>query len=147
VSQVIVYWRPGCPYCASLRRGLRRIGLPTEEVNIWEDPAAAANVRSFAHGNETVPTVVIGGKPLVNPSVARVVETVQVEAPGLFPDAPATLRAVRRLRRLRLLQWVVVGAIIVASFTADFLGDAGLSWALDGVAVAAYLGFGFVRGG
>ena len=140
-----MYWRPGCPYCASLRRGLRRIGLPTEEVNIWEYPGAAAKVRGLADGNETVPTVVIGGKPLVNPSVARVVETVRVEAPGLLPDEQATLRTVRRLWLLQLLQWMVVGAIIVASFTADFLGDAGVSWALDGVAVAVYFGFRFAR--
>ena len=26
---VTVYWRPGCPFCSSLRRGLRRAGLPT----------------------------------------------------------------------------------------------------------------------
>ena len=140
-----MYWRPGCPYCASLRRGLRRIGLPTEEVNIWEDPGAAATVRGLAAGNETVPTVVIAGKALVNPSVARVVETVRTQAPGLLPDEQGTVSAVRQLRLLQLLQWVMVGAVIVASFTADFLGDTGLSWALDGVAVAVYLGFRFAR--
>ena len=70
---VTVYWRPGCPYCASLRRGLRRAGLPTVDVDIWSDPAAAAFVRVHADGNETVPTVDIAGTVLVNPSTLRVV--------------------------------------------------------------------------
>jgi mycoredoxin len=30
------------------------------EINIWEDPQAAARVRSVANGNETVPTVFVG---------------------------------------------------------------------------------------
>jgi glutaredoxin len=36
-------------------------------VTIWRDPDAAAFVRSVASGNETVPTVVIGGQSVVNP--------------------------------------------------------------------------------
>lgn len=71
---VTVYWRPGCPYCVSLRRGLRRAGLATEEVDIWSDPSAAAFVREHAAGNETVPTVDVGGTVLVNPSARRVID-------------------------------------------------------------------------
>ena len=70
---VTVYWRPACPFCMVLRRGLRRSGLPHQEVDIWDDPAAAAIVRSAANGNETVPTVQIGDRFLVNPSTAQVV--------------------------------------------------------------------------
>jgi len=71
---VTVYWRPGCPYCGALRRGLRRAGLATHEVDIWSDPQAAAFVRSHADGNETVPTVEIAGTVLVNPSTRRVLD-------------------------------------------------------------------------
>src|SRR5690606_16553677 len=53
------YWRGGCPFCASLRRGLDKLGIQTVDHNIWEDPDAAATVRFHANGNETVPTVVI----------------------------------------------------------------------------------------
>jgi glutaredoxin len=42
-------------------------------VNIWRDRDAAAYVRSVADGNETVPTVVIDGQPVVNPPPKRVV--------------------------------------------------------------------------
>ncbi len=65
---LIVYWRPGCPYCSGLRRRLSRSEVPAEWRNIWDDPAAAAFVRSVAGGNETVPTVIVAGDPYVNPS-------------------------------------------------------------------------------
>lgn len=69
---VEVYWRPGCPFCMLLLPPLRRSGLQIREVNIWEDPQAAARVRDAADGCETVPTVFIGGRALVNPSVRQV---------------------------------------------------------------------------
>jgi glutaredoxin-like protein len=69
---VELYWRPGCPYCAALRGPLRRSGLPVREINIWDDPQAAARVRSVAGGNETVPTVVVGSHAMVNPSMGQV---------------------------------------------------------------------------
>lgn len=69
---VEVYWRPGCPFCMLLLPQLRRSGLQLREINIWEDPEAAARVRTVADGNETVPTVFVGGEALVNPS-ARLV--------------------------------------------------------------------------
>ncbi len=78
--EVVVYTRPGCPFCFILRAGLRRSGLMFREVDIWEDPEAAAFVRSVAHGNETVPTVVVGDLAMVNPS-AR-----QVRAAATQPD-------------------------------------------------------------
>ncbi|SDY79507.1 Glutaredoxin-like protein [Micromonospora pattaloongensis] len=70
--RVTVYTRPGCPYCFVLRRGLRRYGVAFSEVNIWRDPAAAAAVRAVADGNETVPTVEVGGRWLVNPRARQV---------------------------------------------------------------------------
>ncbi|MGP4018658.1 glutaredoxin family protein [Saccharopolyspora sp. 5N708] len=86
VPEVVVYTRPGCPFCTSLRAGLRRQGLAFTEVNIWEDPAAAATVRSIADGNETVPTVVIGDWQAVNPSASSVLSAVGEHAPHLLPE-------------------------------------------------------------
>lgn len=85
---VVVYWRPGCPFCGSLRRGLRRSGLATREVDIWEDPKAAAFVREHAGGSETVPTVDIGGTVLVNPSARQVVD--RAAAAGITVSAHLT---------------------------------------------------------
>ncbi len=80
---VTVYWRPGCPFCMRLRLALRLRRLPRTEINIWQDPEAAAFVRSVADGNETVPTVVVAGHAMVNPSAGRVISEVRDRAPHL----------------------------------------------------------------
>lgn len=71
--RVTVYWRPGCMFCLRLRLVLGLHRLHPRMINIWRDPEAAAFVRSVADGNETVPTVVIDGRPVVNPSPRVVV--------------------------------------------------------------------------
>ncbi|GAA1036411.1 hypothetical protein GCM10009557_47080 [Virgisporangium ochraceum] len=72
--EVVVYARPGCPFCFMLRRGLRKRKIEFTEVDIWKDPAAAATVRAVANGNETVPTVHVAGQWLVNPKADVVAE-------------------------------------------------------------------------
>jgi mycoredoxin len=86
---VRVYWRPGCPFCTMLRLGLHRARLPVEEINIWADPAAAAQVRAITGGDETVPTVVVGTRAMVNPSARQVIAAVRAGQPGVLP-APET---------------------------------------------------------
>lgn len=85
--EIVVYTRPGCPYCFTLRAGLRRAGLKFREINIWADPDSAAFVRSVANGNETVPTVVVDDAHMVNPSARRVRE-VERQAGGLPSPRP-----------------------------------------------------------
>lgn len=80
------YWRPGCPFCSMLRRGLDKAGIDTVDHNIWENPDDAATVRHYANGNETVPTVVIGDVGLVNPSAKQVATHLEHFAPHLLPD-------------------------------------------------------------
>ena len=88
-SHVDVYWRPGCAFCSSLKRQLDKLGLERVEHNIWDDDEAAATVRHFADGHETVPTVVIGDVGLVNPRAKDVLAVLGAEAPHLLPaEAP-----------------------------------------------------------
>ncbi|MEU4096966.1 glutaredoxin domain-containing protein [Streptomyces sp. NPDC026673] len=82
---VVVYWRPGCPFCMKLRAQLLFTRLPHTKVNIWRDPGAAAFVRSVAGGNETVPTVTVAGRPMVNPSLRKLKNAVRTYAPHLRP--------------------------------------------------------------
>ncbi|WP_181797838.1 glutaredoxin domain-containing protein [Streptomyces sp. WELS2] len=63
----IVYWRAGCKYCLRLRFRLGRDARRLHWVDIWRDPAGAAAVRAVNGGAETVPTVVVAGRPYVNP--------------------------------------------------------------------------------
>ena len=79
------FWRPGCPFCSMLERGLINAGIPIVKRNIWDEPAAADIVRSVADDNQTVPTVRVDGRALVNPSVAEVRELVAALAPELLP--------------------------------------------------------------
>ncbi|QFG70110.1 NrdH-redoxin [Ornithinimicrobium pratense] len=70
--QVVIYWRPGCGFCARLKSSLGADGDKAVWVNIWQDEEAAAFVRSVNDGNEVVPTVVIDGTPHTNPDPALV---------------------------------------------------------------------------
>lgn len=73
-GRVVIYWRKGCPFTKRLRLVLGKRGADAVWVDIWADPDAAAYVRSVNDGNETVPTVVIAGRPHTNPPTRRVVE-------------------------------------------------------------------------
>lgn len=85
---ITVYWRQRCPYCIRLRWQLRRSGLPIRETNIWKDPDAAARVREITGGDETVPTLVVGDRPMVNPTIAEVLAEVREQAPHLLERPP-----------------------------------------------------------
>jgi hypothetical protein len=74
-----------------LRLGLRSAGVPAEWVNIWEDQAAAAAVRDITGGDETVPTVVVGTKAMVNPSALQVIAAMRDGRRGVIPAAGAQL--------------------------------------------------------
>ncbi|MBS32246.1 MAG: hypothetical protein CL445_07460 [Acidimicrobiaceae bacterium] len=67
-----------------LRRGLEKRGIATIEHDIWSDSDAAEIVRSFARGNETVPTVVIGDVGFVNPTASAVEQHLKNHAPHLL---------------------------------------------------------------
>ncbi len=145
-SPVTVFWRPGCPFCSGLRRRLRQLGVRTTEINIWAAPEAAAIVRRYAGGNETVPTVIIGDTAMVNPSGADVLEAARRLAPEALSDAgplPAPPR--QRPAPAVIVAWLVVAAAVAGSFAADLTGHGALSWALDGVAIAAYVAVRLLR--
>lgn len=85
-DHIDLYWRPGCGFCSSLRGQLDRLGIDRVEHNIWDEPANAEVVRQYADGNETVPTVVVGGVGMVNPSARDLAAHLAEHAPHLLPD-------------------------------------------------------------
>lgn len=114
---VEVLWRPGCPFCRSLRRGLRRAGVAHVETNIWADPDAAARVRTATGGDETVPTVVVGATALVNPSVDQVIAAMQSQDPTYAPTprtAPTRATGGPRPSATGLIWTVVVAVVWIA---------------------------------
>jgi glutaredoxin len=71
---VVVYWRPGCGFCARLSSVLEPVRDRAQWVNIWQDDAARDFVRTVNNGNEVVPTVVIDGEPHANPDPEAVLQ-------------------------------------------------------------------------
>lgn len=86
IDAIEFYWRPGCGFCMMLDRKLSKAGIPMHKHNIWENPADAEVVRSHVGGNETVPTVVVGSRTMVNPNLGQVIAALAVEAPHLLPE-------------------------------------------------------------
>lgn len=83
IDAVDFYWRPGCPFSMMLEKKLVKQGIPLAKKNIWDDPSAAEFVRSVASGNETVPTISVGGRSMVNPSAGEVTSLLSEVAPHL----------------------------------------------------------------
>ena len=86
IAEVVFYWRPGCPFCGRLEQALTQANIPTTKHNIWDDPSAAAFVRSVADGSETVPTVTVGDESFVNPSPRKLKKVLEAKAPHLLLD-------------------------------------------------------------
>lgn len=109
-----VLWRPGCPFCVSLRRGLLRAGVSTVEHDIWASPDAAARLRAVTGGDETVPTVIVGTQSLVNPSVRQVLRALEAEYPGHQQPSPEPESAgtVHVRGGTGGLLWTVVGTLL-----------------------------------
>ena len=102
-AEVVLLWRPGCVFCSALRRRLDGAGLDYEARDIWQDPEAAALVRTFAGGSETVPTVVVDGQGMVDPTARQVLEVVHRAAPERLPagyEPPPPGRLARFVTRL-----------------------------------------------
>ncbi|WP_298587469.1 glutaredoxin domain-containing protein [uncultured Kocuria sp.] len=83
---VAIYWRPGCPFCGMLERGLGPDAARAAWTNIWEDRDALAFVESLNDGNATVPTVVTRSEHFVAASRAQVAAT-----KGLIAEAGKVL--------------------------------------------------------
>lgn len=83
IDSVEFFWRPGCPFSAMLERDLAGANIPISKRNIWEEPEAAEFVRSVANGSETVPTIFVGGKAMVNPPIGDVTKLLAEVAPHL----------------------------------------------------------------
>lgn len=136
---VTLYWRPGCPYCARLRKGLQRAGASVAEINIWDEPAGAAIVRAATGGDETVPALVAGAEVLVNPSTRRALEAISAYAPDLIdPAADSRGRAGKNFGVRPGGRWALLGLVVTLSFLAEATGHLSLSWEVDAVALAAY---------
>ena len=68
-EKIIVYTTSWCPDCHRAKAWLRDQGIPFEEIDIEQNPAAARVVMDHNGGRRRVPTFVIGGRYYGNPSI------------------------------------------------------------------------------
>lgn len=65
MSEVTIYTKPGCPYCAAVRDDFQRQGIDFTEHNVKADKSALREMLDLNGGQRRVPTIVRGGKASV----------------------------------------------------------------------------------
>jgi glutaredoxin 3 len=58
-DEVVIYTKPGCPYCAAAKDDFRRRGIPFKELDVTSDPAIKEEAIAKA-GVASVPVIVKG---------------------------------------------------------------------------------------
>jgi glutaredoxin 3 len=58
---VVLYVKPGCPYCQQARDFYNSKGIAFTEYDAQNDPARRAEMFSYSGGDPTVPCIVEGG--------------------------------------------------------------------------------------
>ena len=62
MSQVIIYTKPGCPYCAKARSWYTAQGIQFEERNAQDDQTYRREMLSYSNNDPTVPVIVVDGR-------------------------------------------------------------------------------------
>jgi len=62
LAEVVIYTKPGCPYCIAAMGLLNRKGVAFTEIVASNDPAKKAEMVERAGGKSTFPQIFIGDK-------------------------------------------------------------------------------------
>jgi len=60
VSKITVYTTPICPYCVRAKQLLKRKGADYEEIDVFMDSKARAEMEQKSGGARTVPQIFVG---------------------------------------------------------------------------------------
>ena len=60
MPKITIYTTPICPYCVRAKALLKRKGASFEEIDVFMNMDARAEMESKAHGRYTVPQIFIG---------------------------------------------------------------------------------------
>jgi len=61
MSQVKIYTKPGCPYCAAAKEHYRNEGVDFDEIDVYSVPGAKEEAVKIAGGRAQVPVIVEDG--------------------------------------------------------------------------------------
>jgi len=62
MSEVVIYTKPGCPYCAKAMSWYRSQGIDFVEKNAQDDLGNRREMFHFSDDDPTVPVIVVDGK-------------------------------------------------------------------------------------
>lgn len=65
MSDITIYTKPGCPYCAAAKQDLQQRGIDYTEHNVKADQAALREMLKLNGNRRQVPTVVQDGRATV----------------------------------------------------------------------------------
>ena len=65
MSEIRIYTKPSCPYCAAAKADFERRGVHYTEHNAQDDPAALRRMLELNGGRRHVPTIVDGDRVTV----------------------------------------------------------------------------------
>jgi glutaredoxin 3 len=62
MTDVTIYTTPICPYCARAKRLLKEKGVAYQEIDVFMDAKARAEMETKSGGGRTVPQIFIGDR-------------------------------------------------------------------------------------
>lgn len=60
--EVILYTKPGCPYCQKAREHYTQLGIAFDDRNAQDNPVYRKEMLKISNGDLTVPVIVEDGK-------------------------------------------------------------------------------------
>ena len=60
MQRVRIYTTPICPYCVRAKALLKKKGVEFEEIDVFMDSDARAEMEAKSHGRKTVPQIFVG---------------------------------------------------------------------------------------
>lgn len=62
MSDVIMYTKPGCPYCAAAKEHYNSQGTAFDEINVIDNPEAQTKALDLSGGKRIVPIIIDKGE-------------------------------------------------------------------------------------
>ncbi len=69
---VTMYSTPWCGYCRRLKRQMEEAGIPFTEIDVDATPGYDQRIIAASGGYRVVPTLEVGDRLLVNPTIREV---------------------------------------------------------------------------